>query len=157
MDKVIAADAVPVAVSARHDDLQLMIGQLGAGRHRQSAAMQGMHAIRVEIAGQVRRAADAADGQDLVRLEPRLDDCLLQSREHAEIAASGTPVGIDLAFEILDRHLDAFGLNQGGHRRLLQTWISCTGTYSLVEPSRMALTPSTRWCGMNGSPSYFRM
>ena len=128
MDKVIAADAVPVAVSARHDDLQVMIGQLGSGGHRQGTAMQGVHAIRVEIAGQVRRAADAADGQDLVGLEPRLDDCLLQGREHAEVAASGTPIGIDLAFEILDRYLDAFGLNHGGHRRLLHTWISCTGT-----------------------------
>ena len=118
----------PALVSTRHDDLQVVIGQLGSRGHGQGAAVQGVHAVCVEIAGQVRRAADAADGQDLVRREPDLDDRLLQRREHAEVAAPRAPVGIDFTLEVLDRYLDALGLNHGGHRRLPQTWISCTGT-----------------------------
>ena len=136
---MIATDAVPVAVAAGGDDLELVIGQLGSRGHGQGAAVQGVHAVGVEVAGQVRRAADAADGQDLVGLEPQLGDRLFQGREHAEVAAPRAPVRIDLALEILDRHLGALGLGLGltpygrfrvndRHDRLPQTWISCTGT-----------------------------
>src|SRR5438552_5576372 len=37
------------------------------------------------------------------------------------------------------------------------TLISCTGTYFLVLPASTSRTPSTRWWGRNGSPSYLRM
>src|SRR5262249_34003979 len=92
----------------------------GSGGYSEGAAMQGVHAIRVEIARQVRRATNAADGQNPVGLEPQFDDRLLQRREHAEVPTSRAPVGINLAFEILDRHLGAFSLNHGGHPRLLK-------------------------------------
>ena len=47
-----------------------MICQLHARRHRQRAAVQGVHAVGVDEARQVRRAADAADGHNLVGLNP---------------------------------------------------------------------------------------
>ena len=42
---MVAADAVAVAVAAGNDDLELVIGQLGAGGHCQSASMQRVHAV----------------------------------------------------------------------------------------------------------------
>src|SRR4030095_10930098 len=72
MIEVFPTDSVPVAVSSGGDDLEFVIGQLGSRGHGQGAAVQGVHAVSVEVAVQVRRADDAADGQDFVGLEPQL-------------------------------------------------------------------------------------
>ena len=165
--EVVAADAVAVAVAAGDDDLHLVVGQGRSGRYRQRAAVQGVHTVGVDVAGQVRRAADAADRHDLVGLQAELGDCLLQRGEHTEVAAAGTPVRIDLPLQILDGHHRASrqllrgALASRRERTLIcsppYTMTSWTGTNGLAAPARTAFTPATMWCGMNGSPSYLRM
>jgi hypothetical protein len=69
VEEVIASDGDAVAVAADHDDVQLRPRKLDAGRDRQSAAVQRVEAVRLDVAGQARRAADAGDDDRLVRLE----------------------------------------------------------------------------------------
>ena len=69
MGKVIAADAVAIAVAAGDDDVQIMVGQLGPGSHCQGAAVERMHPVAVKIPGQIGRAADAADREYFVGLQ----------------------------------------------------------------------------------------
>ena len=98
--EVVAANAEAVAVAARDQHGHAVVGQLQAGGHRQRTAMQRVHAVGVDEAGKVRRAADAADRGDLVLGNLQLDQRLLHRSEHAEVAATRAPVGIDLALEI---------------------------------------------------------
>ena len=53
MHQVVAADAVAVTVAAGRDDGELVVPQLGSRRHRERAPVQGVHAVGVEVAGQV--------------------------------------------------------------------------------------------------------
>ena len=89
MDKVIAADAVAVAVAAGADDFEFVIGKLRARRNGERAAMQGVHPVGVHVAGQVRRAADAAHDEHLVRLETQFGEGGLERRDDREVAAAG--------------------------------------------------------------------
>ena len=57
-----------------------MVAELDAGGHRQRAAMQRVHAVGVDVARQVRRAADAADDADLMRLQARARTSLFAAR-----------------------------------------------------------------------------
>ena len=111
---MVAADAVAVAIATDTDDFQLVIAQFDAGAHRQRTAMQGVHAVGVDEAGQVRRAADAADDHDLVGIEAELEERGLQRGQHGKIAATGAPVGMDLAlvtlFDQLAGRFDGFSL-----------------------------------------------
>src|SRR5437588_8066646 len=97
MDEMVAANAEPVAIAAGADDFQFVVAELDAGSYGKGAAMQRVHAIGVDVAGQVRGAADAADDADLVRLKTQLEHRGLERREHGEIAAAGTPIGMDAA------------------------------------------------------------
>ncbi len=66
VDEVADADAVAVAIAAGDDHLEIGVGQLDAGGHRDSASMQGVHAVGVHIAGQVGGAADAGDDDQVL-------------------------------------------------------------------------------------------
>ena len=68
-----------------------------AGGDGQRAPVQRVHAVGVDEAGQVRRAANAADGHDLMRLEAEFEQRGLQRGQHGEIPAARTPVRMDLA------------------------------------------------------------
>ena len=63
-------------------------------------AVEGVHPVGVEVAGQVGRAADAADGEYLVGQQAQLGAATLQGVQHAEIAATRAPVRVHLAFEV---------------------------------------------------------
>jgi hypothetical protein len=80
-----------------------MIGHFGAGGDRQGTPMQGVHTIRIEISGKVRRTADTADGQDFMGFEAQIDARPAQAVENAKITAARTPVGVYPAFEVTDR------------------------------------------------------
>src|SRR5204863_3762457 len=97
VDEVIAADPEPVAVSAGDEDLKVVVPKLRSGRNRQRAAMQGVHAVSVDVAGQVGGAADSADGQDFVRQESQLGDGRLQRVQDAEVSTARAPVGVGLS------------------------------------------------------------
>ena len=94
---MVAADAEAVAVAAGADDFQFVVAELDAGGHGQGPAMQGVHAVGVDVARQVRGAADAADDADLMRLQAELEQRGLERGEDGEIAAAGTPIGVDAA------------------------------------------------------------
>ena len=98
VDEVIAADAEAVAIAAGDQHSQIVVGQLHARGDSQRPAMQRVHAVGIDEAGEVGRAADAADGSHIVVGNLQLDERLLNRGEHAEIAAAGAPVGIDFAF-----------------------------------------------------------
>ena len=95
VDEVAAADAEAVAVAAGDEDGHGVVGHLDAGGDGERAAVQGVHAVGVDEAGEVGGAADAADGGDLVLGDLQLDEGFLDGGEDAEVAAAGTPVGID--------------------------------------------------------------
>ncbi len=82
-----------------------MIRQLQSSGHRQRPAVQGMHAVGIDITGEVGRTAYAADGDHVVVWNLQLDQGFLNRSEHAKIATSGAPVGIDLAFQIGHRQV----------------------------------------------------
>src|SRR5258708_17410821 len=67
--------------------------------------MQRVHAISIDKAWEVGRAADAADRAHAVIRNLKVDERLLHRSEHAEVAATRAPVGIDLALEIGQDHL----------------------------------------------------
>ena len=69
---MVAADAVAVAVAAGYEHGQIVVRQLRASRHCQGAPVQGVHPVGVEVARQVGRTPDAADGQYLVGLQTHL-------------------------------------------------------------------------------------
>src|SRR3989440_5960494 len=94
---MVAADAEAVAIAAGADDFQFVVAELDAGSDGEGAAMQGVHAIGVDVARQVRGAADAADDADLMRLEAQLEHRGLERGEHGEIAAARTPIWVDAA------------------------------------------------------------
>ena len=76
--------------------------------------MQCVHAISVDESRKIRRAPDAADGDHIVIGNLQLYQGLLDGRQHSEVAATGTPVGIDLAFQIGYRELRC-SLYASGH------------------------------------------
>ena len=94
VDKMVEADAVTVAVTARDHHVQPVVGKLRATRHRHRPAVQTVDAVGVEEPRQVRRAADARDHEDVLsgQLQPLRRE--LQRPQHAEVTAPGTPVRI---------------------------------------------------------------
>src|ERR1700731_1674411 len=92
---MVAADAKTVAVAAGADDFQLVVAKLDAGGNGEGTAMQRVHPVSVDVTRQVRGAANAADDADLMRLQPQVEHRGLKCGEHGEIAAAGTPIGVD--------------------------------------------------------------
>src|SRR5205085_7248375 len=138
---VVAADPETVAVSTGDDHFQPVVPELRSARDRQRAAVQGVHAVGVDVAGQVGGAADSADGEDLMRLQAQLGDRRLQRVQDAEVSAARAPVGVGLALEVLDgeRRPSRSGWKLGSrvelhlaHGGSPQTRISWTGTYFFV-------------------------
>jgi hypothetical protein len=96
-----------------------VIGKLETSGHRQGTAVQGMHSVGIHVAGEVGGTADAAYGDHVVGRYPQLDEGFLYGSEHAKIAASGTPIGIDFAFQIRHGQLLTDALYACRHLRLL--------------------------------------
>src|SRR5207247_1145556 len=93
----------PVAVSSPRDHVQVVVGQGRSGGHGQGPSVQAVHAVGVDEAGQVRRAADPGDHEDLVGGDAQLEDGFLEGLQDPEVAASRAPVGMDFAVEALQR------------------------------------------------------
>jgi len=113
VEEMVPSDGVAVAVAAGHDDLQFVVGELGARGHCQGATVQRMHTVGINISRQVGRAADAANGHHLMGLELKLSERLLERGENTEIPAAGTPIRVHFPLEVLDGQLrtSPFGLN----------------------------------------------
>src|SRR2546430_9163273 len=80
--------------------------------------MQCVHSVSIHVPREVRRAADAADSHHVVSWDAQLNQRLLYRREHTEIAASRTPVGIDFTFQIRHGQLLTGTLYACRHLRL---------------------------------------
>jgi hypothetical protein len=115
VDEVAGTDAVPISVAAHRHHGQLVVGQLGAGRHRERSSMEGMQAVGVDVVGRLAGATDAGDHRDPVGRDLELKECLLDGAQDAEVAASRTPVDMDLRLVLLERELLG-----GGARRCLR-------------------------------------
>ena len=115
---MVPADPEAVPVATRHQYREFMIGKLQTGGHRQGTAVQGVHAIGIHVPGEVGGTTDAADGDDVMVRYAQFDQGFLNGSEHAEIAASGTPVGIDFAFQVCHAQLTGT-LYACRHRRFL--------------------------------------
>src|SRR5204863_4187885 len=96
--KVIAADPETVAVAAGADHFQFVVAQLRPRGHRERATMKSVHPISIDEARQVGGTTDAADDQHLMRLESQLEERCFQRGENGKIAATRTPVRMNLAF-----------------------------------------------------------
>jgi len=116
---MVAADPETVAVAARHHYRQFVIGELQTSGHRQGAAVQGVHSVGIHVPGEVGGATDATDSDHIVSRDAQLDQSFLHRREHAKIAASGTPIGIDSPFHIRHGQLLTGTLYACRHLRLL--------------------------------------
>ena len=80
VDEVVAADPEAVAVAASHQYGQLVIGELHTGCYGQRPAVQSMHAIGIDVTGEVGRTADAADGDHVMVRDLQLDQGFLDRR-----------------------------------------------------------------------------
>ena len=98
--QVVAADAIAIPVASRADHGQAVIGHLDAGSNRQKAAVEGMHAVGVEIAGKVRRAADAAYDAHVMGLNPHLRRHFLKAGENTKVPTTWTPVRVNFALKV---------------------------------------------------------
>src|SRR4030095_12893773 len=106
---MVAANSVTVAVAANANHFQFVVAKFDAGRNRECAAMERVHSVSVDVTGQIRCTADAADDADLMRLQLQLEQGGLQRGEHGEIAAAGTPIRMDPAAVRLFLELAGFG------------------------------------------------
>src|SRR4030095_5189684 len=84
MDEMVASNPVAVAIAASADDFQFVVAELDAGGHGEGSAMQGVHAVGVDIPRQVRGATDTADDTDLMRLQAEVEERGLESGEDGE-------------------------------------------------------------------------
>src|SRR5262245_14289857 len=87
--------AITVATGDHH--VQVVDAKLHAIGLRQSAAVQAVEAVGVDVAGQVRRAANTRDYHQVFGMNPQLTRCSLQSAQDAKVPTSGAPIRIDRA------------------------------------------------------------
>src|SRR5215467_9776741 len=105
---MVAANSVTIAVATSANHFELVVTHSHPGRNGKRPAMECVHSVRVDVTGQIRRTADPADHACLMRLQPQLEQRVLKRGEHGEIAAAGTPIGMDPAAISLFRKLAGF-------------------------------------------------
>ena len=101
MRELAEADRRRVAVAADAEIEQLAVGEVGAGQHRRHPAVHGVEAVRgaEEVVGRLRRAADARELGDAVRLDLELPARLHERSRDRVVAAAGAQ-GRDLALVV---------------------------------------------------------
>ena len=88
------ADAVAVTVAAHGQDGELMVGELGPGGDRQSAAVQGVQPVGFDVVRGLAGTADSGNREHVVRLQVQFSQRLADGVEDAEVAAARAPVGM---------------------------------------------------------------
>src|SRR5262249_56510411 len=91
---MVATNSVTVAVAASANHLPFLVAKFDTGRDRERAAMERVHSVSVGITGQIRRTADAATHEDLMRLQPALEHSRLKRGPPRGLAATWTPIGM---------------------------------------------------------------
>ena len=105
VDEVAGADAIPVTIAAHRDHGQLVVGQLGTGRHRQRAPMEGVQPVGVDVVRGLARAANAGNHRHPVGRDLQLKERLLDRAQDTEVAAARAPVDMDFRLVLLQREL----------------------------------------------------
>ncbi|MPM27536.1 hypothetical protein SDC9_74048 [bioreactor metagenome] len=101
MQQVVAADRQRVPVAGDHEHRQVLPGRRDAGGDRRGAAMDRVHAVRVDVVGEPRRAADAGDDHGVLALDAELGHEALEGGEHGVVTAAGTPADLLVGDEVL--------------------------------------------------------
>ena len=142
VEEVIAADGEAVAVAADRHDVQLGAGDLDAGRERQGAAMDAVEAVRRDVAGEARRAADAGDDDRLPRLPLQLGHGAVEGGQGAEVAAARAPDGLQVGLVVGDGESGNRGAQIGTSSRIslsVSDFLissSTSGTVRFLPPER---------------------
>src|SRR5215469_132545 len=148
---MISADAETVAVAAGYDDRQVVVRQLDPGGHGQRSAVQRVHPVGVDESWKIGRTADTADCDHVVVCNLQFDQRLLDRGQHSEIATSGTPVGIDFAFQVGQGYMPG-GLQCGCHMLF-------SSTNNFTEPflkPRFHASESKAWSCRPAAPLLLR-
>src|SRR6476660_8547181 len=96
------SDAIPVAIAGGNDDLQVVVGELEAGRHRERTSVQDVEPVRANVVRQLAAAANAGDDDALVGMDLEHRQRLLYGVKNSEVAAPGAPGRLLGAIEQLD-------------------------------------------------------
>ena len=91
VDQVVSADTEAVAVAGDHPDAQVGIGQLDAGGHGGSPAVDGMKAVGIHIVGEPAGTTDTGDEYYLLLGMPQLREGFLHLCQDGIIAAARAP------------------------------------------------------------------
>ena len=122
VDEVVAADGGAVAVAHGDDHVQRRVGRLDARRHRQRAAVRGVHRRVVEVGADAAAAADAGDDDDLLGVELEAEDGVDERPGDRAVGAARAPERLGRAQVRLDLRRrvrpDARQLGVAGRRRL---------------------------------------
>src|SRR5947199_10444396 len=109
-----------------------------------------MHSVRAEEPRQVRRAPDARNDQNLVRLTPQPGAGMEQSVQDAEVATSWAPIWCNFRFEVF-----RFKYRDCGRHCSLLGFQGFNDEY-LPRPSARVVPPSSHWSRW-GAPSAKRL
>jgi hypothetical protein len=110
VDEVVAADGQGVAVAGDDPDRQVGAGHGQAGGDGRGAAVDGVHAVGVEVVREAARAADPGHEHGVLAFDAQGGQELADGGEHGVVAAAGAPADLLVGGEV------ARGLLVGGGR-----------------------------------------
>ena len=118
VQRVIAADRQAIAVAHHHPDVELGVGELGAGRDRRRPAVDRVEPVGRHVVGEARGAADAGDEHRVFRGELEIGHGALHRFDDRVVAAARTPADLLVRcvigrLELLDGGLDVHANSPG--------------------------------------------
>src|SRR5215469_16441511 len=115
MGELAQSDRSGIAVAGDAEIDQIAVGEIGAGEHRRHAAMDRVEAMRIaeEIIRRLRRAADAGNLGDAMRLDRELETRLDDRGRNRVVAAAGAQrrdLALVIAVRVAEFVLRQFGM-----------------------------------------------
>ena len=105
VDQVVAADREHVAVAADDPHVEVGARQRDAGGHGRRTTVDRVHAVRVHVVREARRAPDAGHEHHVLRLHAELGELELHRREDRVVAATRAPADLLVGLEVLAAQL----------------------------------------------------
>jgi len=88
VNEVVAADRQRISVAHGHDDFKLRTSDLDPCGKRQRPAMNGVHGVKVHVAGDARRTPDPGHHHNLVLGQAQVFNGPHQPAQHLAVPAS---------------------------------------------------------------------
>ncbi len=110
VDQVIAADGQRVAVTGDDPNREVLARGGETGRDRRRTAVDRVHAVRVHVVREARRAADTRDEDDVLARDVQLGHEALHRGEDGVVTAPRAPAHFLVALEILRLKAEIYGL-----------------------------------------------